>query len=142
MGIKNTDSNHNEEAHFHDDDNQGQTDESDESSEDEQKKFNPGDVIWAKHGWNWYPVQVCSLNDVPSNQQHRFCVHDNKVIVKLPSVNSSQTGVLGENLVHAARVAKSTVIMGQYNIALGKRLSYNQKYAMLKTFIKKTFNHE
>ena len=34
MGIENTDSNNNEDAHFHDDDNQGQTDESDESSED------------------------------------------------------------------------------------------------------------
>ena len=67
MGIENTDSSNNKDAHFHDDDNQGQTDESDESSEDEDEKFNPGDVIWTKHGRNWYPAQICSLNDVPSN---------------------------------------------------------------------------
>ena len=48
-----------------------------------------------------------------------------KLLLNFSSVNSSQTDVLGENLVHVARVAKSTVIMGQYNIALGKQLSYN-----------------
>ena len=81
--IENTGSNNNEDAHFHDDDDQGQTNESDESSEDEEEEFNPGDVIWAKHGRIWYPAQICSLNDVPSNLQHRFCVQNNKVIVKL-----------------------------------------------------------
>ena len=88
--IENTDSNNNKDAHFHDDDgddddnnDQGYTDESDESSEDEEEEFNPGDVIWAKHGRIWYPAQICSLNDVPSNLQHRFCVQNNKVIVKL-----------------------------------------------------------
>ena len=81
-GIGNTDSNNNEDAHFHDY-HQGQADESDESSEGEEEKFNPGDVIWNKHGRLWYPVQICSLNDVPSNLQHRFCVQNNKVIVKL-----------------------------------------------------------
>ena len=47
--ILKTDSKNNEDAHFHDDD-QGQTDESDELSEDEEEEFNSGDVIWAKHG--------------------------------------------------------------------------------------------
>ena len=36
------------------------------------------------------------------------------------SVSSSQIDALGENLVDAARAAKSTFIMEQYNIALGK----------------------
>ena len=124
--IKNT--NNNEDAQFHDDD-QGQTNESDESSEDEEEKFNPGDVIWAKHGRIFYPGQICSLNDVPSNLQHRFLVQ-NKVIVKsfgennFPSVNSSQIDVLGENLVDAARAAKSIFVAEQYNIPLGERFSY------------------
>ena len=47
--ILKTDSKNNGDAHFHDDD-QGQTDESDELSEDEEEEFNSGDVIWAKHG--------------------------------------------------------------------------------------------
>ena len=34
--IENTESNNNEDVHFHDDDYQSQTDESDESSEDEE----------------------------------------------------------------------------------------------------------
>ena len=82
MDIENTDSNNNEDAQFHDDDGQGQTDESDESSEDENEEFNLGDVICAKHGRIWYPAQICRLNDVPSNLQHRFHVQNNKVIVK------------------------------------------------------------
>ena len=72
MDIENTESNYNEDVHFHDDDYQSKTDESDESSEE----FNPGDVIWAKHGRIWDPAQICSLNDVPSNSQHRFCVQN------------------------------------------------------------------
>ena len=133
MDIENTGSNNNEDAQFHDDDDdddQGQNDESDESSEIEEEEFNPGDVIWAKHGRIWYPAQICTLNDAPSNLQHRFCVQNNKVIVKwfgqnnLSLVNSSQINVLGENLVDAARAAKSTFTMAKYNIALGKRLSY------------------
>ena len=60
-GIKNTGSNNNEDAQFHDDDdNQGQTDESDESSEGEEEKFNSGDVIWAKLGRIWYHAQICT----------------------------------------------------------------------------------
>ena len=88
-------------------------------------------MIWAKHGRIWYPAQIRSLNDVPSNLQHRFRVQNNKVIVKwfgennFSSFNSTQTNVLGENLVDSARVAKSTFIIEQYNIALGKRLSYS-----------------
>ena len=78
--IENTEPNNNEDVHF-DDDDQSQTDESDD--EDEEEEINPGDVIWAKHGRIWYPAQICSLNDVPSNLQHRFCVQNNKVIVKL-----------------------------------------------------------
>ena len=86
MNIENTGSNNNKDFQFHDDDDdddQGQTDESDESSEDEEEQFNPADVIWAKHGRIWYPAQIYSLNNVPSNLQHRFCVQNNKVIVKL-----------------------------------------------------------
>ena len=125
-----TDSNNNKDAQFHDDDDQGQTDESDESSEDEEEKVNPGDVIWAKHDRIWYPAQICCLNNVPSNLQHQFRVQNNKVIVKwflennFSSVNSSQINVLGENIVDVARAAKSTFIVEQYNIALGKRVSY------------------
>ena len=44
--IGNTDSNDGEDAHFHDDDGQGQTDESDESGKHEEEEFNLGDVIW------------------------------------------------------------------------------------------------
>ena len=65
-----------------------------------------------------------------------------KLLLNLSSVNSFQIDVLGENLVDAARAAKSTFIMAQYNIAPGKRRSYTKKYAVMKTFIKKTFNHE
>ena len=86
MDIENTGSNNNEDAQFHDDDDdnddQGQNDESDESSEIEEEEFNPGDVIWAKHGRIWYSARICTLNDVPSNLQHWFCVQ-NRVIVKL-----------------------------------------------------------
>ena len=81
--IENTESNIKEDVYFHDDDYQSQTDELDESSEDEEEEFNPGDVIWTKRGRIWYPAQVCSLNDAPSNLQHRFCVQNNNVIVKL-----------------------------------------------------------
>ena len=41
------------------------------------------------------------------------------------SVNSSQIHALGENLIDAARVAKSTFTLEQYNIAFGKQLSYS-----------------
>ena len=120
--VENKDSNNNEDARFRDDDEQGQTDESHESresSEDVEEEFNPDDVIWAIYSRIWYPAQICSLNDVPSNLQHRFRVQNNKVIVKwfgennFSSVNSSQIDVLGENLVDAARAAKSTFIMEQ-----------------------------
>ena len=47
-----------------------------------------------------------------------------KLLLNFSSVNSSQIDVLGENLVDVARTAKSSFIMGQYKIALGKRLSY------------------
>ena len=46
-----------------------------------------------------------------------------KLLLNFSSVNSSQIDVLGENLVDAARAAKSTFIMVQY-IAPGKRRSY------------------
>ena len=39
--AENTGSNNNEDANFHHDDDQGQTDESDESTEDEGEEFNP-----------------------------------------------------------------------------------------------------
>ena len=77
-------------------------------------------MIWAKHGRIWYPAQICSFNYVPSNLPHWFSVQNEKV--------------LGENLVDAA---KSTFIMGQYNIALEKRLSYTYKNAVMKTLTKK-----
>ena len=47
-----------------------------------------------------------------------------KLLLNFSSVNSSQIDILRENLVHAAKAAKSAFIMEQYNIALGKRLSY------------------
>ena len=131
--IENTESNNNEDAQFHDNDDQGQADEWDtwdESSEDKEEEVNPGNATWAKHGRIWYPAQICSLNDVPSNLQHRFRVQNNKVIVKcfeennFSSVNSSQIDVLDENLVDVARAAKFTFIMEEYNIALGKWHSY------------------
>ena len=81
--VENTDSNNNKDAQFHDDDDQSQSDKSDESSEDEEEEFNPGDMIWAKHGRICYHAQICSLNDVSSNLQHWFHVQNNKVIVKL-----------------------------------------------------------
>ena len=84
MDIEKTGSNNNEDAQFHDDDDQGQTDESDESNEsteDEEEEFNPGDVIWAKHGRNWYPAQICSLNDVPSNLQIGFVYKITKLLL-------------------------------------------------------------
>ena len=81
--IEKTDSNNNKDAHFHDDYDQGQTDEADESSEDEEGEFSLGDVIWAKLGRIWYPVRICSFNDVLNNLQHRFCLQNNKVIIKL-----------------------------------------------------------
>ena len=40
------------------------------------------------------------------------------------SVNSSQIDVISENLVDAVRAARSTFIVEQYNIALGKRFPY------------------
>ena len=126
MDIENTDSDSEEGAQFDDEDDQGQTNDSDESNEDEGQKCGDvwcrGDVIWPKHSRIWYPAQICSLNDVPSNLQHWFPVQNNKVLVKwfgennFSSVSSSQIDVLHENLVDAARAARS--IMEQYNIAL------------------------
>ena len=40
------------------------------------------------------------------------------------SVNSSQIDVISENLVDVVRAARSTFIVEQYNIALGKRFPY------------------
>ena len=48
--IENTESNNKKDVYFHDDDYQSQTDKWDESSEDEEEEFNPGDVVWTKHG--------------------------------------------------------------------------------------------
>ena len=79
-----------------------------------------------------YPV-ICNISSV-----YRIT----KLLLNFSSVNSSKIDVLGENLVDAARSAKSTFIMGQYNIALGKIISYTYKYAVMKTFVKKTCNHE
>ena len=68
-----------------------------------------------------YPV-ICNF--------HRFCVQNNKKIVKwfkennFSSVNSSQIDVIGENLVDAVTAARSTFIIEQHNIALGKRFPY------------------
>ena len=82
--VENTDSNNSKDPQFHDDDDdESQSDKSDESSEDEEEEFNPGDMIWAKHGSICYHAQICSLNVVPSNLQHWFHVQNNKVIVKL-----------------------------------------------------------
>ena len=64
--------------------------------------------------WMMYPV-ICNIG---------FVYKITKLLLNFSSVNSSQIDVLGENLVDVARAAKSTFIMGQYNIALGKRLSY------------------
>ena len=57
-----------------------------------------------------------------------------KLLLNFLSVESSQIDVLRKNLVD---VAKSTFIMGQYNIALEKRLSYTYKNAVMKTLTKK-----
>ena len=57
-----------------------------------------------------------------------------KLLLNFSSVESSQIDVLRKNLVD---VAKSTFIMGQYNIALEKRLSYTYKNAVMKTLTKK-----
>ena len=47
-----------------------------------------------------------------------------KLLLNFSSVNSSQIDVLGENLVDAARAAKSIFVTEQYNIPLGERFSY------------------
>ena len=113
----------------HDDDDDSQTDTSDESEEDEETEFNPGDVIWAKHGRIWYPAQICSLSDVPCHLQHRFPVQKSKLIVKwfgeenYSSVTATQVDVPGENLVDAARASISKFVTEQYNVALGQRLA-------------------
>ena len=57
-----------------------------------------------------------------------------KLLLNFSSVESSQIDVLRKNLVD---VAKSTFIMGQYKIALEKRLSYTYKNAVMKTLTKK-----
>ena len=57
-----------------------------------------------------------------------------KLLLNFSLVESSQIDVLRKNLVD---VAKSTFIMGQYNIALEKRLSYTYKNAVMKTLTKK-----
>ena len=64
--------------------------------------------------WMIYPV-ICNIG---------FVYKITKLLLNFSSVNSSQIDVLGENLVDAARAAKSTFIMGQYNIAPGKWLLY------------------
>ena len=115
-----------------DDDDDGQTDEaSDTSDEDNESEFNPGDIIWAKHGRIWYPAQIYCLANLPEHIQSLFQRQKEKVIVKwfgednYSSLNVKQVDVLGENLVDASRAAKSQFIMEQYNQALGQRLSYN-----------------
>ena len=61
-----------------------------------------------------YPV-ICNIGSV-----YKII----KLLLNFSSVNSSQTDVLDENLVDRARATKSTFIIGQCNIALGKRLWY------------------
>ena len=56
-----------------DDDDNGQTDVSDGDNSDddvEDDEFNPGDVVWAKHGCIWYPAQIHSLADLPFHLQN------------------------------------------------------------------------
>ena len=120
-----------DEENCKDGDDEGQTDDETDTSEDEDSEFNPGDIIWAKYGRIWYPAQIYSLADVPVHLQSQFQGQKEKVIVKwfgedkYSSVLVNQLDVLGENLIDAARAAKSKYIMGQYNQALGQKLSYN-----------------
>ena len=52
--------------------------------------------------WMMYPV-ICNIGFV-----HKIT----NLLLNFSSVNSSQTDVLGENLVDAAKAAKSTFIIG------------------------------
>ena len=121
-------------------DDDGQTDASDDESENEidessteeneNEEHNPGDIVWAQHGRIWYPAQVVTSGDLPPQLQKQFSTLKQKVIVKwfgennFSYLNPEQIDSLGENLVDALRAAKSKYIMENYNIALGKRLSY------------------
>ena len=106
----------------------GQTDDS-ESDSDQDNETNVGDIVWAKYGRFWFPARICCLSDLPENLRSRFPSNE-KVIVKwigednYSQVPSSHVDELGENLVDAARAAKSKHIMKQYNVALGQKMNF------------------
>ena len=76
-------------------------------------EYNLGDTVWAKYGRMWYPAEICCLADIPEHLQQWFPRVENKLIVKwfgeenYSAVAYNQVDVLGENLVDAARAAKS-----------------------------------
>ena len=120
-----------------DEEDDGQTDVSDDDiDEDEEDQcddcaFQPGAVVWVKHGCNWFPAQIKTMAEVPNNLTQRFAGQRDKLIVKwVGEENYNMKHLhhiqkLGENLSDAALASKSKYIMQQYNIALGMRLSYN-----------------
>ena len=113
-----------------DSEDEGQTDVDTDSDEEQEIDYKSGDIVWAKYGRIWYPAKVCCLADLPESLQVRFSKYKDKLIVKwfgenmYSSVTASQIDVLEENLVDAARAARSSHILKQYNIALGTKLAY------------------
>ena len=67
-------------------DDDGHTDEeelSDTSDEEEDESdYNPGDIVWARHGRIGYPAQIQSLVDLPEHLQARFQRQRDTVVVQ------------------------------------------------------------
>ena len=117
---------------FYDDDDNGQTDDEDEedkieseaeeSDEEIENEFQPGDIVWGLHGRIWYPGLLCSINDVPENVRDNFLVTSNRYIMwwygdeKFSLV--SRVEKLGITQTDSKRASRSGAMQKLYNQAL------------------------
>lgn len=118
---------------FYDDDDNGQTDDEDEeedkieseaeeSDEEIENEFQPGDIVWGLHGRIWYPGLLCSINDVPENVRDNFLVTNNRYIMwwygdeKFSLV--SRVEKLGITQTDSKRASRSGAMQKLYNQAL------------------------
>ena len=118
---------------FYDDDDNGQTDDEDQegdqiesdvedTGDEDEEEFQPGDIVWDLHGRIWYPGLLCSVNDVPENVRDNFRVTNNKYIIwwygdaKFSPITRVEK--LGITQTDAKRASRSGAMQKLYNQAL------------------------
>ena len=84
-----------------------------------------GDVVWAKHGWTWYPAKVMSRADVPENlHTSLFRNKVDELVVQWYGENTfswkrtSQLDHLSENRIDSSRASRSNSMLLLYQGAL------------------------